>query len=343
MGTKRSFCFVIIMLITLCSLFSEETVRVVWTHEDDSVSLYRWRRGDEEWNITKDTEAQSFYKNGETEIYHIEASYDGDKWSEDHPIIITTRDTIDVSWSWDSNSEGVNFYRYRLNGGDWTTIEAPQTDSGTITISVGDTYRIEIQASYDGVNWSKSAESILTTVKTEERKPLFSFELSSSFALSFALYDFYNGHEIEGARYLMGTRPSFASDIEADLFIGRHFRIYADLSYARERKNETIIPDAFVVEHRQYGGGFDVLFLIKDEWRPYIGLNINKSKDINAGYYSYSYFYGVRMGLDHFINESIYVGLSSGVKLAHNDDPDPLYRSYTFLMDPVGIKMGVKL
>ena len=48
------------------------------------------------------------------------------------------------------------------------------------------------------------------------------------------------------------------------------------------------------------------------------------------------------MGLDYFINENIYVGLSSGVKLAHNDDTDPLYRSYTFLMDPVGIKMGVK-
>ena len=71
-------------------------------------------------------------------------------------------------------------------------------------------------------------------------------------------------------------------------------------------------------------------------------ININKSKDINAGYYSLSTFYGVRMGLDYFINESIYVGLSSGVKLAHNDDPDPLYRSYTYLMDPVGIKMGMR-
>ena len=140
----------------------------------------------------------------------------------------------------------------------------------------------------------------------------------------------------------MGTRPSFSSDIEADLFIGRHLRVYADLSYARERKNETIIPDAFVVEHRQYGGGFDVLFPIKDEWRPYIGLNINTSKDINAGLYSRSTFYGVRMGLDYFINGNIYFGLRSGVKLAHNDDPDPLYRSYTYLMDPVGIKMGVK-
>ena len=339
---KRRFCFLIIMVLALFSLFSEETVRIVWTHEDDSVSLYRWRRGDEEWNITKDTEAQSFYKNGETEIYHIEASYDGEKWSEDHPIIITTRDMIDVSWSWDSNSEGVNFYRYRLNGGEWNTIEAPQTNSGTITIAVGDTYRIEIQASFDGVNWSQSAESILTTVKAEEKKPVFSFELSSSLSLSFALYDFYNGHEIEGARYLMGTRPSFSSDIEADLFIGRHFRVYADLSYARERKNETIIPDAFVVEHRQYGGGLDVLFPIKDKWRPYIGLNINRSKDINAGFYSRSTFYGVRMGLDYFINGNIYFGLRSGVKLAHNDDPDPLYRSYTYLMDPVGIKMGVK-
>ena len=63
---KRRFYFLVIMILALSALFSEETVRIVWTHEDDSVSLYRWRRGDEEWNTTKDTEAQAFYKTGAT-------------------------------------------------------------------------------------------------------------------------------------------------------------------------------------------------------------------------------------------------------------------------------------
>ena len=90
-------------------------------------------------------------------------------WSEDHPVIITDKERVDVLWSWKSGSEGVNYYRYRLNGGDWVLINAPQRDSGIIEIEVGGTYLIEIQASFDGNTWSESAENMLTTVKVEER------------------------------------------------------------------------------------------------------------------------------------------------------------------------------
>ena len=80
---RRRFCFLFFMLFVLTSLNAEEKVRLSWSHEDDSVSFYRWRRGNEEWNITPELEAQSFYRYGDVEIYHIEASYDGENGCDD--------------------------------------------------------------------------------------------------------------------------------------------------------------------------------------------------------------------------------------------------------------------
>ena len=342
LGIKRSLCFFIVIILSISFLFAEETVSLSWSHGDDSVSLYRWRRGEEEWNVTEDTKASTYYRQGETEVYHIEASYDGNSWSEDHPVIITDKERIDVLWSWKSGSEGVNYYRYRLNGGDWVLINAPQRDSGIIGIEVGCTYLIEIQASFDGNAWSESAESILTTVKVEERKHFFSFEASTSLSLSFAQYDFYNGHGIADARYLTNTNPGLTADAEIDISFGSHFRIFTGYSYSRENKKGTVIPDAFVVEHHQIMTGFDVIFPINETWRPYMGLNYVYSFDVNAGYWSPSQFIGVRIGLDYFINKNVYVGIKASMRQAHNDDSDPLYRSYTYLYDPIGIRMGVK-
>ena len=342
LGIKRSFCFFVVFILSISFLFAEEIVSLSWSHNDDSVSLYRWRRGEEEWNVTEDTKISTYYRQGETEVYRIEASYDGNNWSEDHTVIITDKERIDVLWSWKSNSEGVNYYRYRLNGGDWVLINAPQSDSGIIEIEVGGTYLIEIQASFDGNAWSESAESILTTVKVEERKPFFSFEASTSLFLSFAQYDFYNGHGIAGARYLTNTNPGLTADAEIDLSFGSHFRVFTGYSYSRENKKETVIPDAFVVEHHQIMTGFDILFPINGKWRPYMGLNYAYSFDVNAGYWSPSQFVGARIGLDYFINKNVYIGIKASMRQAYNDDPDPLYRSYTYLYDPIGIRMGVK-
>lgn len=343
MGIKRKVCFLIAIILTVCSLFAEEMVNLSWSHSDDSVSLYRWRRGDGEWIVTSISNADTSYREGTTETYHIEASYDGNAWSDDHPVIITEAESIYVSWSWISD-EGVMFHRWRLNGSGWHVIESPLSGTGTIEIETGERYKLEIQSSYDGKAWSESAESILTTVRVVKNKkgPELSFEASYSFSLSYAFYDFYNGHDIEGARYLTKTNPGFTADAELALSIGSHFRLYGGYSYSRENKKETVIPDAFTVHHHQTSVGFDALVPINESWRLYLGLNSAYSVDINAGYWSPSLFFGGRAGLDYFINKNFYVGIKSGVKIAHNDDNDPLYRSFTYLLDPIGIRMGVK-
>ena len=329
------------MLFVLTSLCAEE-IRLSWSHSDTDVSVYRWRRGNEEWNVTPTPEAQSFYRYGDVEIYHIEASYDGERWSGDHPILISEKDKVAVSWSWKDESEEIQFHRYRINEGEWTIINAPSTETGPIELAVGEQYRIEVQASFDGKTWSESSFSMLTTVKMDKRKPFISFELSSSISLSYALYDFYNGHNIKGAKYLTGTEAGFTGDVGLALSFGKRFRLGAAYSYVRERKKETVIPDAFIVQHHQAAVGFDILFPFSGRWRLYLGPDVRYSIDINGGYWSPSLFFGARAGIEYFLSDHFFIGIGSSVRVANNKAADPLYSSFTFQFDPVGIKMGVK-
>lgn len=332
------------MLITLCSLFAEEIV-LSWSHSDSDVSYYRWRKGEDEWTVTKDNEILTDYDYGDTDEYHIQASYDGEKWSADHAVVITTKDEIEAVFSWAKHDEEISFFRWRLDGGEWNIIDSTQKQVRTTLITNG-RHIFEVCGSYDGVNWSEPSSLLLTAVRVTPPKvtgtnPI-RLEAAASFSLSYGLYDFYNGHHIAGARYLMGTDPSFTLDGEILLSIGKRFRLFTGYEYSRESKRETVIPDAFVVEYHQLGGGFDILFPIRDKCRGYVGLGAAYSVDVNAGYWSPSFFLEGRIGLDYFINDHFYVGIKSGLRISHNDAEDPLYRSYTYLKDPVGIKMGVR-
>ena len=342
---RRRICFLFLMLFVLVSLCAEEKVRLSWSHEDDSVSFYRWRQNGSEWTRTEDSEILTSYAYGDTDMYHIQASYDGENWSADNTVLLTSADEIEAVFSWENSDDEISFFRWRVDGEEWNTVDSSSHQIRTTLASNG-RHIFEVCGSYDGMNWSEPASALLTAFRVSppmmtKTNPIH-LEAAASFSLSSAIYDFYNGHNITGARYLMGSQSGWSGSIEAGILFADRFRLYGSFSYSRERKKETVIPDAFLVEHRQIGGGFDVLFPIGEKWRPYVGLNMAKSMDINAGYYSYSLFLGGRIGLDYFISEHFYVGIKSGVRIAHNDAEDPLYRSYTYLLDPIGIKMGVK-
>lgn len=316
-----------------------------WSHSDSEVSLYRWKEGQGEWNVTEETEILARYSGESAGIYHIQASYDGRVWSTDHTVVIASVDEIDAVWSWRYEDELVSHYRWRLDGGEWNIVGSSGKEVRT-TLATNETHTFEVCGSYDGVNWSKPVSVFVTAVRITPAKKtgtnILRLEASASYSLSYGFYDFYNGHHISGARYLMTTVPSFTVDGEILLSIGKRFRLFAGYAYSSESKRETVIPYAFIVEHHQVKNGFDILFPIKDKWRVYLGLDASYSVDVNAGYWSPSYFFGGRIGLDYFISEHFYVGIKSGVRVAHNDAEDPLYRSYTYLLDPIGIKMGVR-
>ena len=332
------------MLITLCSLFAEEIV-LSWNHPDSEISFYRWRNKESEWTLTANNEILITYDSCITDEYHIQASPNGENWSADHTVFFTSSEEIEVVWTWIYKDDKVSYYRWRLDGGEWNIIDSSLKQVRTLLKTNG-RYNFEVCGSYDGVNWSKPVSVFVTAVRITPTKKtvtnILRLEASVSYSLSYAFYDFYNGHHISDARYLMTTVPSFTVDGEILLSIGKRFRLFAGYAYSRESKRETVIPYAFIVEHHQVKNGFDILLPIKDKWRVYLGLDVAYSLDVNAGYWSPSCFFGCRIGLDYFINEHCYVGIKSGVRVAHNDAEDPLYRSKSYLFDPIGIKIGVR-
>ena len=87
---------------------------------------------------------------------------------------------------------------------------------------------------------------------------------------------------------------------------------------------------------------FDILFPFSGRWRLYLGPDVRYSIDINGGYWSPSLFFGARAGIEYFLSDHFFIGIGSSVRVANNKAADPLYSSFTFQFDPVGIKMGVK-
>ena len=334
---KRSLS-VLILLLLIIPLFSEGAVTLSWSERDD-VGYYRWRRNGGEWNIIEDGETTIVtpYTKGDTDTFLIEASYDGVNWSEASMVVVTPESRLNAQWTWNGTEGAV--YRWRINGGEWTVTDTPGT--GNVRLDAGHTYILEVQSSYDTINWSGSTRSILTLASSgSNHRPY--LEASASLSLIGEAYHFYNGSHIEGARYYTTSRPGCEASIGLSLIPYRHLRLNIGYSYSSVDKNETILPDAFRVERHQAVIGFDVLFPVGERWRIYTSISISPSYDINAGYYSTSLFVGGRFGVDYFVNGNMYLGLRSGVKASHNDDEDPLYRSITYKAEAVSAVMGVK-
>ena len=75
-----------------------------------------------------------------------------------------------IIWTWEENDPKVAWYRYQINQMDesetaWTYLEnIPSKRYVMIKADSSITeYVLYIQASYDGINWSESARSIVST------------------------------------------------------------------------------------------------------------------------------------------------------------------------------------
>ena len=74
--------------------------------------------------------------------------------------------TMTAEWEWLLDDPDVTVYRYQLDGEDpdgWTEVSG-DTDSVTIeNLDSEREYTLYLQRSYDGVNWSGSAECTVRT------------------------------------------------------------------------------------------------------------------------------------------------------------------------------------
>ena len=337
---KRSICFILISFLVLCSLGAGESITVYWNETGDNSSLYRWKTANSDWTVTNEEEISYTVERNKGEVFQIQSSFDGEVWSSSHLVAVVSEKESNAIFSWDNSDTSFLYYRWREDDGEWNLSQSETGSEAVIPLEEGK-HTIEIAFSNDGENWSPSLFYPLTVLKAPKEERKTQIEMASSFSLSYGIFDFYNGHHIEDARYLTMTDPGFSLGVELALPLGGRWRIYGLYSYARENKKTTVMPDAFMVEHHQFGLGIDVRFPIKS-WRLFVGSNLQYSVDINGGYWSPSVFLGIRGGVEYFLTDKIYVGMETGLSLAYNSAEDPLMRSLTYLINPVGIRMGVK-
>lgn len=337
---KRSVCFVLISILVLCSLGAGESITVSWKDTGDNSSIYRWKTANSDWTVTNEEEISYTVERNKGEVFQIQSSFDGEVWSSSHLVAVVPYEGSSAIFSWDNSDTFFLYYRWREEDGEWNLSQSETNSEAVIPLEEGK-HTIEIAFSNDGEKWSSSLFYPLTVLKAPKEVRNTQIEMASSFSLSYGIFDFYNGHHIEDARYLTTTDSGFSLGLELALPLGERWRLYGLYSYSRENKKTTVIPDAFMVEHHQFGLGIDMLFPIKS-WRLFVGPSLKYSVDINGGYWSPSVFLGTRGGVEYFLTEKVYVGMETGLSLAYNSAEDPLMRSLTYLINPVGIRMGVK-
>lgn len=143
-----------------------------------------------------------------------------------------------ITWSWVPNDADVSYYRYRLDEGEWTTVDSATTQYIQKATDRAQDYTLYLQQSYDGENWSeptagttKKTEEIIKeetvvaavdeeTIMPEEQKSIkFSILLKSGVSerTSFSPFSFANGTDF--IRINIGT----AFDVSNLINAGKHF------------------------------------------------------------------------------------------------------------------------
>ena len=66
---------------------------------------------------------------------------------------------LNMDWTWETNDEEVNFFRYQINGEEeslWTVVDSSVTSYSLSGLDGTKTNTFHLQQSYDGANWSES-------------------------------------------------------------------------------------------------------------------------------------------------------------------------------------------
>ncbi len=241
-----------------------------------------------------------------------------------------------IEWTWSAESSETNYFRYQLNGEDensWTVVDSQVTS--VILPSETDNDTLFVQASNDGKVWSDS--SIGTYKRDKERFTNdFSLRLNATPYAS-ALFYFYNGHNIDEARTLMGTVYGLSTSLEADWTINNRFRVYPEIGYSLVVKIQTVIPKETNVHYVKFGGGADVLCNVSPGTNLFAGLLGGGMFHINSNMANFTPYFGVRLGLEKNLGDNFSLGAFSRVTCAFLNADDPLYRSMTMLIDPASV------
>jgi hypothetical protein len=264
-----------------------------------------------------------------------------------------------LRWSWHTQDERIEFFRYQLNGEDddnWTVVDSSVR---AVVLPTSDNNTLYVQASYDGVNWSVSGfktyvfeenetpaeESI---AETAEFLPEAAEEVSlekkhNSLRVgitpySMAFYRFYNGYNTTSTRTKTNSVYGFAASLEFNMPLSSWLSIYPELGCDIIVKKDTIIPGARNVQYYKIGAGIDFIFDITDSSSIYAGLFGGAMAHINNKKASITPYFGARLGYDYSFSEHFSIGAAARVSFAlFIGRSEHLMDSMTILVDPLGV------
>lgn len=343
---KRIVLLLLFLVVTLSSLFSTPLLWS-WDNSDNTINYYRWQLGgedDDKWTVVDKTTNSVTLDSNNTTLY-LQASYDGIHWSGSTTGTYTeveeeknnSNDIGFVTVTWE-NDNNYNCYRYQRDSEDdnnWTVTEG-KAESVVLPYHEGlNTYYV--QSSYDGVLWSESAVTTYTHQKEKTKIPLsLRFNLAP---YSSAVYYFYNGHDIDEARTLMGTIYGVSTSLELDYTPIDKLRLYLDTGYSLVLKIQTVIPKRRDVHYITSGIGIDYIVGVGERSDIFFGPLGGVMAHINNNKVSITPYYGVRAGFESRITESLTLGINVRVRGALLFTDNTLTDSLTLLIDPMTLSL----
>ena len=244
-----------------------------------------------------------------------------------------------LMWTWKSPNEQVSSFCYRLDSSDdWTVVDKDITSVVVPDFRFNTTYSIDIACTYDGEIWSDIVSR--TFMLPKPKQYVIRFGLS---AASFGLYDFYNGHDIENAKYLTVTQPGIG--ICADVGYLKNNNLEFNLGYKvfLLNKKETVLPDAFMVTNQIVKVGVNYHIPITESVAFKTGIDAGVMFSLNAQKYSIAPILGAGFGFDFTASDSFALSLSTGCSFAYNHSSDRLYRSMSYLLDGITFSIEKRL
>ena len=107
-------------------------------------------------------------------------------------------------------------------------------------------------------------------------------------------------------------------------------------------KKETIIPNAFKVSYFKAYVGLDLRFIRVGKLSSSLGVFAGGMMGINAGQYNISSILGGRIRFDYYLNSHLSLGLQTRFSASYLPANDPLYKSMTYLIDPLTLSLDVR-
>ena len=244
-----------------------------------------------------------------------------------------------ANWTWRHEGEADSF-SVRVNGGEWKTSSADVFSAKT-PVKVGKLNIFEIYATLNGVNSESEFFGILPVAKEESRDDHFSLRFTAT-PYSLAAFDFYNGHVIENATYMTKTKYGLSLDLDLGYIMSDVVRPYFGLGYSVERKDATIIPNAFNVYYAKGLCGLDINLMRKNGFTLSAGAFGGLMMHVNNNKFNISSILGARIDFSYAINDSISVSIGTKASASHLPAAEPLLNSITYLIDPLTLSVEAR-